>query len=332
MFFNQPHTEHGQNENGDHRPGHPPFSGDNAGKQLAKTVIARRVIDGGMTPFYFRDRRQDLHPKIGREHHRDKPRCNQGEADNPEHIAGVFPCGRLGKAIRHKANGRHQGTGQHGRSGMAPGEGRGFDSVVTFLHFHHHHFDGDNGIINQQAEGEDQGAQRNAVKVYPRGFHHHENDSQRQRYRRRNDNTHAPAHADKTHHHDHKQGDEEFDHELIDRRANIHGLVGDLGQGHAQRQAVIYFRRFRIQRFSQRQTVPAFTHHDAQQKGGLMLIAYQHRRGIFVASLNRCHIGQLERFALSHKRRIADFLQFIERAVQADKNLRASGLNGARRG
>lgn len=162
---------------------------------------------------------------------------------------------------------------------MAPGEGRGFDSVVTFLHFHHHHFDGDNGIINQQAEGEDQGAQRHAVKVNSRGFHHHEDDRQRQRYRRRNDHPHAPAHADKTNHHDHKQGDKKFDHELIDRRANIHGLVGNFGQGHAQRQAIIYFCRFRIQRFTQRQTVPAFAHHDAQQKGGFMLITYQHRRG-----------------------------------------------------
>jgi hypothetical protein len=42
---------------------------------------------------------------------------------------------------------------------------------------------------------------------------------------------------------------------------------------------------------------------------------------------NRCHIGQPERFALSHNGCIADLLQFIKRAVEADKNLRAPGLN-----
>jgi hypothetical protein len=54
--------------------------------------------------------------------------------------------------------------------------------------------------------------------------------------------------------------------------------------------------------------------------------------GGFITSFNRCHVGQLERFTLSDKWRIADLLQFIESAIEADKDLRAASLNGTRRG
>ena len=61
-----------------------------------------------------------------------------------------------------------------------------------------------------------------------------------------------------------------------------------------------------------------------------MLVTYQHRRGIFIAPFNRRHIGQPERFALSYNGCIADLLQLIKRAVEADKHLGAPGLNRAR--
>ena len=50
---------------------------------------------------------------------------------------------------------------------MAPGIGGGFEAVIPLLHFDHHHFNGDNGIIHQQPQGEDQRAEGDAVEVLP---------------------------------------------------------------------------------------------------------------------------------------------------------------------
>ena len=250
MFFHQPHSENGQNENSDDGTGHSPFACDNAGQHTAEAVIARRVIDSGMAAFHFYNIRQHLHAQIRRENNGNQPRGDQSEADNPEHIAGVFSGRRLRKTIWHKANGCHQRSCQHWRGGMAPGVGRSFNSVVALLHFHHHHFDGDNGIIDQQAESKNKRAEGDAVKVDTGGFHHHKNNRQRQGDRRRDHNAHAPPHADKTDHHNDQQGGEEFDHELVDRRADIHRLIGDFRQGQPQRHSRIDFCRFGIQRFT----------------------------------------------------------------------------------
>ena len=39
--------------------------------------------------------------------------------------------------------------------------------VQAFFHFHHHHFDGNNGIIDQQAEGENQRPEEMRSKSSP---------------------------------------------------------------------------------------------------------------------------------------------------------------------
>ena len=58
-----------------------------------------------------------------------------------------------------------------------------------------------------------------------------------------------------------------------------------------------------------------------------MLITNLQSGRIFITAFYRCHVGQLERFTLSNKWRIADLLQFIESAIEADKDLRAARFN-----
>jgi hypothetical protein len=55
----------------------------------------------------------------------------------------------------------------------------------------HHHFNGDHGVVDQKAERDDQGAERNALQRDSGICHHHERDRQNQGDRDRNDQTGA---------------------------------------------------------------------------------------------------------------------------------------------
>ena len=110
------------------------------------------------------DLRQQLHAEIGREGDRHDPRRDQSKADNPKDIAGVFTRARPGEADGQKARDRHQGSGQHRRRGMAPGIGCGSNAVHASFHLHHHHLDRDDGIVDEQSERENHGAERDAVE------------------------------------------------------------------------------------------------------------------------------------------------------------------------
>ncbi|MNE70852.1 hypothetical protein D3C80_1666760 [compost metagenome] len=92
---------------------------------------------------------QQLDAEIGREDHRNQPRGDQRDADDPEHVAGVFAGRRAGKTVGHKAHSGDQGSRQHRRRRMAPGVGGGLDPAVALFHFHHHHLDGNDGVIHQ---------------------------------------------------------------------------------------------------------------------------------------------------------------------------------------
>ncbi len=47
----------------------------------------------------------------------------------------------------------------------------GAHAVPAFFHFHNHHFDGDDGVIDQQTQRDDERAQGDAVEVHPAGQH-----------------------------------------------------------------------------------------------------------------------------------------------------------------
>ncbi|RMU85345.1 hypothetical protein ALP22_05585 [Pseudomonas coronafaciens pv. porri] len=210
---------------------------------------------------------------------------------------------------------------------MAPGIGRGGDAVVTFFHLHYHHFDGNDRVVDQQPKRQDQRAQRDAVEILAAHGHDHKDHRQGQRYCGSYHYPHAPAHADEAHQHDDQQRNEELDHELIDCRADIDGLVRDFTQTHAQRQLGVDRACLVIQRLAQVETVPAITHDNPQQQCRLAAVANHERCRIFVATLDRGNVRQLERAALCNNRRVADLLQLIERTVKPNENLRPSGFD-----
>ena len=173
LLVHHAHAQDRHDKQRHHSGGHAPFMSNNPGQQPTEALIARGVIQRGVAGRRGLSVRQQVHPQPGGKNHRHNPGGNQRDTDDPEHIAGVLPGGGLRKSIGHKAHGRHQGTGQHGRRGMAPGIGGGFEAVIPLLHFDHHHFDGNDGIIHQQPQGEDQRAESDAVEVFAGRLHHH---------------------------------------------------------------------------------------------------------------------------------------------------------------
>ena len=148
-------------------------------------------------------------------------------------LPAYSPAVDLAKPTGHEADDGDQRAGEHGRRRVAPGIGRGLGALEAFLQLHHHHLDGDDGVIDQQTERDDERSQRDPVERASGVEHDDEDHGQRQRHGRRDHDADAPAEADQTDDHDHAEGDEELEHELIDGLTNVDRLIGDLGEGEA---------------------------------------------------------------------------------------------------
>ena len=67
-------------------------------------------------------------------------------------------------ADRNEARDRHQRAGQHREGGRGVDIGRGLAQRVADLEPRHHHLDRDHGVVDQEAERDDQRAERNALQ------------------------------------------------------------------------------------------------------------------------------------------------------------------------
>src|SRR5207249_7856417 len=68
--------------------------------ETAKALVSRSRIDSRVASLHGFDLGKKFYPQIRRKSHGDDPRSDQGEADNPENISGIFSRSRTGKADR----------------------------------------------------------------------------------------------------------------------------------------------------------------------------------------------------------------------------------------
>ena len=85
--------------------------------------------------------------------------------DDPEDAAGILADRGIGEADRQEAGRRDQRAGEHREGRRGPGEGRRPQAVPALFHLHHHHLDGDDGVVDEKAERDDERAERDAVQV-----------------------------------------------------------------------------------------------------------------------------------------------------------------------
>ncbi len=329
LLLHRPHADDGQRERCNDRSGDQPLASDHPAQHLSEAVVARGVVDGLLSTLDLLDIGQHLHAQVGREGHGHHPGCNQGDADDPEHVAGVFASRGAREPVRHEADGRDQRAGKHGSRRVAPGIGRGLDAAVPLLQLHDHHFDGDDGVVHQQAQRQDERAERDTVEVLAGGRHDDEHGGQRQGHGRRDNDADVPAHANEADDHHDEQGDEELDHELVDRRANVDGLVGHFREAHSQRQRRVDLRDFRVERFAEIESVPVVAHHDAQQQCRFAVAADHEGGGVLIAALDGCHVRKLQRPSLRDDRGLPDLVQVVECAIDAKQDLRPLRLDGS---
>ena len=228
---------------------------------------------------------QQHHAQVGREHHGDEPGCNQRNAHHPEDAARIFTTDRPCKAHRHEARHRDQRAGQHREGCRGVGKGGGAHAVPSLLDLHHHHLHGDDGVVHQQAQGDDQRAQGDAVQVPAHDEHDGGHQGQHQRHRRRNHDARSPAQRQEAHRQHDGQGFQEGPLELPHRLIDDPGLVGHLVNHHAQRQGGLERCHALVQRRPQLQDVAAALEAQAEHQHRLAVVAHGELGWVFQAAV-----------------------------------------------
>ena len=274
---------------------------------------------------------QELHAEIGREHDRHEPARDQSDGDDPEDAAGIFADRGVGEADRQEAGRRHQRAGQHREGGRGPGEGGGARAVPALLHLHDHHLDRDDGVVDEQAERDDQRAERDAVQVEMDDAHDDEGDGEHQRNRQRHHDAGAPAERQEAdQEHDAERLGEGFG-ELADGVVDDMRLVGDLLEVDALRQRGFDLRHRGFDVLAELDDVGALGHDDADAERRLAALMHQVGRRILEAARHRRDVAEAEARAAGFDRRVGDRLDAVDGAGDAQRHALRAGLDGAGR-
>ena len=252
--------------------------------------------------------------QIGHEVHRDDPAEHQRNHRHREDRKGVFAGDRSGQANRQETGGGDQRASQHRHGRDLVGEGGGAHLVIALLHLAHHHLDGNDGVVYQQAQRNDQRPERYLVQAYAGVPHGQECHAQHQRNRDAHDQAGphvnvialpqrqlgsasrtgplVQAQADEAdRQHNQHRLDQHAD-ELVDGPGHRLGLVLHVNQFDAGRQGFGQaFGKF-SQRLAQRNDVAAFGHGHAQRDHFAPLVMHLDDRRVAVAALDVGNIGQ----------------------------------------
>ena len=139
---------------------------------------------------------QDGYADQWREQNRHDPGNNKRQCNDGKERESVFASRAFRKADRNEAGDRHQCTCQHRERGRGIGKRCCLGLFGASLKLGHHRFDGDHGIIDQQAQRNNKSAKRDALQIDPRELHADKHRGEHERNRARNDGAGANAEAD----------------------------------------------------------------------------------------------------------------------------------------
>ena len=227
---------------------------------------------------------------------------------------------------------RDQCAGEPRIGGRAVGEGGGLLLLVAALQPRHHGLDRDHGIVDQQAEGNDQGAQRDALKAdieYQHGREHRGEDE------RDGDGHHgarARTEADQADRKNDGDGLPEGLQELIHRFLDGDGLVGDERRLDADGQVRRDLAHGLRDVAPEGQDVAAGAHRDGDPDAVLAVDAEDRLRGVGRAARDTPDVPQADHAAIRDEVDGQDVLLRLERARDPHEHLLVPGLHHTRGG
>jgi len=249
--------------------------------------------------------------QIRHEVHRHHPRDHQRNDGHGKNGEGVLAGHRLGQANGQKTGGGDQGPRQHGHGGDLVGEGGGAYLVVALFQLAHHHLDGNDGVVHQEAQSDDERAQRDFVQADVPVAHGEEGDRQHQRNRdahhQPRPRVHVPAappalraaalvqtQADKADdQHDHHSLDQHAD-KLVHRTGNRLGLVLHVHQAHAGGQLRVDAGHGGVQGLAQRNDVAPLGHRNANRNHLLAVVPHLDGGRVHIAAPHLGNVGQAQ--------------------------------------
>ena len=254
---------------------------------------------------------EQQHTQIWHKVDRHQPAQHQCNHRHRKNCKGVFTGDRFGNANWQEADGGNERTGQHRHGGDFIGKGRGAHLVVAFFHLAHHHLHGDDGVIHQQPQRDDERAQRYFVQ--PDAEVRHPQKGHRQHQRDGDTHHQTGAHVDvptfvkrviagaametQRDKADRQDDGDRFNQgadKLIDRIGHVFGLVLNLQQADACGQGLFNLAERGFQGFAQCDDVAAFAHADAQSDDFFALVVHFHHRRIGVAAFDLGKVTQTD--------------------------------------
>src|SRR5947208_183868 len=143
-----------------------------------------------------------------------RPAATHHHFSHHDDVSRTLAGGRSSEAHGHETDHSDKRARKHGSGSMAPRIAGSLYPAPPLLHLDHHDLDGDDRVVNQKTQTEDQSAERDAIK-YSSGQKHDDKDGcQRQGNGRCHNDPYAPTEAEDANEHHHGKSDKELQHEL----------------------------------------------------------------------------------------------------------------------
>src|SRR6185312_10731596 len=204
-------------------------------------------------------------------------------------------------------------------------------AVQPLLQLGHHHLDGDHRVVDQQAEGDDQGAERHALQIDVRDFHQHEHRGQHERNREGNHRTGSQPEAEEAHSEDDGDRLPERLHEIIHRGFHDARLLRDQPRLDPDREVGDDGAHGQLHVAPQLEHIAAAAHGDRESHGRLTVEAEQGLRRIRVGALDGGNVAQTEDPSVDDEVDVLDVLRRPERAGDLHEDLLVRRLHDTRR-
>ena len=210
--------------------------------------------------------------------------------------------------------------------------GRGTQPIPSRLHLHQHHLDGDDGVVDQKPQGDDERTQADPIQVDALDQHQQEGDREGQGDGDADDQTGAPADGDEADQHHHRDRDQELDLKEVDGMRDGVGLIGEMREADAQRQTGLKPFLDLDQALPERQAVLAALHHHAEQDYILPAGTDQKLGWILVTAADLGDLAQRQKMLADTQRHLTDILELTQLGVRTQIEPRPVGLDQTRRG